>query len=72
MEDLVEVAGRRRNIIPIMADAAHPEEEAPLVEEVDFIFQDVASPPSRPRLRSGTGPSSRLPAASSSWSGRDP
>lgn len=44
MQDLLEVAGRRKNIIPIMADAAHPEEYAPLVEEVDLIFQDVASP----------------------------
>jgi len=44
MQDLLEVAERRRNIIPIMADAAHPEEYAPLVEEVDLIFQDVASP----------------------------
>jgi fibrillarin-like pre-rRNA processing protein len=44
MQDLLEVAGRRRNIIPIMADAAYPETYAPIVEEVDFIFQDVASP----------------------------
>ena len=44
MQDLLEVAGRRKNIIPIMADAANPEAYAPLVEEVDLIFQDVASP----------------------------
>jgi fibrillarin-like pre-rRNA processing protein len=44
MEDLLEVAARRRNIIPVLADAAHPEEYAPLVEEVDLVFQDVASP----------------------------
>ena len=44
MQDLLEVAGRRKNIIPVMADAAHPEAYAPLVEEVDLIFQDVASP----------------------------
>ncbi len=44
MQDLLEVAGRRKNIIPVMADAAHPERYAPLVEEVDLIFQDVASP----------------------------
>jgi fibrillarin-like pre-rRNA processing protein len=44
MQDLLEVAGRRRNIIPIMADAAHPEGYASIVEEVDLIFQDVASP----------------------------
>ena len=44
MQDLLEVAGRRRNIIPVMADARHPEEYAPVVEEVDLVFQDVASP----------------------------
>lgn len=44
MQDLLEVAGRRKNIVPIMADAAHPEGYAPIVEEVDLIFQDVASP----------------------------
>jgi len=44
MQDLLEVAGRRKNIMPIMDDAAHPEGYAPLVEEVDLIFQDVASP----------------------------
>ncbi|MDD1668409.1 MAG: fibrillarin-like rRNA/tRNA 2'-O-methyltransferase [Methanomicrobiales archaeon] len=44
MQDLLEVAGRRKNIIPVMADAAHPESYAPVIEEVDLIFQDVASP----------------------------
>jgi len=60
MQDLIEVAGRRGNIIPVMADAGHPEEYAPVVEEVDLIFQDVASPDqaeialrNRPFLASG-------------------
>jgi fibrillarin-like pre-rRNA processing protein len=44
MQDLLEVARRRRNIIPIMADAARPEQYAPLVEEVDLLYQDVAQP----------------------------
>jgi len=44
MQDLLEVAGRRGNIIPLMADAGHPEEYASVVEEVDLVFQDVASP----------------------------
>ena len=44
MEDLLEVAERRGNIVPILADAARPGEYAPLVEEVDLIIQDVASP----------------------------
>jgi fibrillarin-like pre-rRNA processing protein len=44
MQDLLEVCRRRRNIIPIMADAARPELYAPLVESVDLLYQDVAQP----------------------------
>jgi fibrillarin-like pre-rRNA processing protein len=44
MQDLLEVCRRRKNIIPIMADAARPEGYAPLVESVDLIYQDVAQP----------------------------
>ena len=44
MQDLLEVARRRRNIVPIMADATRPEQYAPLVEEVDLLYQDVAQP----------------------------
>ena len=44
MQDLIEVARRRRNIIPIMADAARPETYAPLIEAVDLVYQDVAQP----------------------------
>jgi fibrillarin-like pre-rRNA processing protein len=44
MQDLLEVARRRRNIVPIMADASRPEQYAPLVEEVDLLYQDVAQP----------------------------
>jgi fibrillarin-like pre-rRNA processing protein len=44
MQDLLEVCRRRRNIIPIMADAARPEQYAPLVEAVDLLYQDVAQP----------------------------
>ena len=44
MQDLIEVCRRRRNIIPVMADAARPEQYAPLVESVDLIYQDVAQP----------------------------
>jgi fibrillarin-like pre-rRNA processing protein len=44
MQDLIEVARRRRNVIPIMADAARPETYAPLVESVDLVYQDVAQP----------------------------
>ena len=44
MQDLLEVARERENIVPIMADAARPETYAPLVEGVDLIYQDVAQP----------------------------
>lgn len=44
MQDLLEVARRRANIVPIMADAKNPEQYAPLVEQVDLLYQDVAQP----------------------------
>lgn len=44
MQDLLEVAKRRSNIVPIMADAARPEQYAPLLESVDLISQDIAQP----------------------------
>ncbi len=44
MQDLLEVARRRSNIVPIMADASRPELYAPLVEAVDLLYQDVAQP----------------------------
>jgi len=44
MQDLLEVSRRRKNVIPIMADAARPEYYAPLVEAVDLLYQDVAQP----------------------------
>jgi fibrillarin-like pre-rRNA processing protein len=44
MQDLIEVALRRKNVIPIMADATRPETYAPLVETVDLVYQDVAQP----------------------------
>lgn len=44
MQDLLEVARRRKNIVPIMADAGRPDTYAPFVEAVDLIYQDVAQP----------------------------
>jgi fibrillarin-like pre-rRNA processing protein len=44
MQDLLEVARRRENIVPVMADATRPELYAPLVEGVDLLYQDVAQP----------------------------
>jgi fibrillarin-like pre-rRNA processing protein len=44
VQDLLEVARRRSNIVPIMADAGQPASYAALVEEVDLLYQDVAQP----------------------------
>jgi len=44
MQDLLEVARRRKNVMPILADASSPEQYAPLVETVDLLYQDVAQP----------------------------
>ncbi len=44
MQDLLEVARRRKNIVPIMADAGRPDEYAPFMEAVDLVYQDVAQP----------------------------
>lgn len=42
MRDLVMLAEKRGNIVPIFSDAARPELYFPIVEPVDVIFQDVA------------------------------
>jgi len=42
MRDLVRLCERRNNIVPILADAAQPEEYASLVEPVDLVYQDVS------------------------------
>jgi len=44
MQDLLEVARRRKNVVPIMADATRPSDYALLVESVDLLYQDVAQP----------------------------
>jgi len=44
MRDLLVVAARRENIIPLFADATKPHEYAPLVETVQLLVQDVAHP----------------------------
>jgi fibrillarin-like pre-rRNA processing protein len=38
----LELAMERRNLIPLLKDASRPEEYAGIVEEVDFIYQDIA------------------------------
>ena len=42
--DLVEMAKRRPNIVPIVEDARHPLKYRSLVSLVDVIFADVAQP----------------------------
>lgn len=42
MQDLLALCTVRRNIIPLFADAAHPERYMPFVEEVDLVYQDIA------------------------------
>lgn len=44
MQDLLEVSKRRKNIIPIFADATRPKEYAGLLEPSDLLYMDVAQP----------------------------
>ena len=42
MKKLILACEERSNMIPIFADANHPERYAHLVDEVDIIYQDIA------------------------------
>jgi fibrillarin-like pre-rRNA processing protein len=42
MRDLVFLTADRNNIIPILADANHPEEYMNRISQVDVVYQDVA------------------------------
>ncbi|MCQ8902600.1 MAG: fibrillarin-like rRNA/tRNA 2'-O-methyltransferase [Methanothrix sp.] len=42
MRDLLHLAERRENVIPVLGDAARPETYRRIVEPVDLIYQDVA------------------------------
>ena len=44
MRDLVQVCTNRLNMIPILADAQHPESYLVIPQLVDVIYQDVAQP----------------------------
>ncbi|MDK2782128.1 MAG: fibrillarin-like pre-rRNA processing protein [Archaeoglobi archaeon] len=44
MKKFLELCERHRNLIPIYADARHPEKYSGVVERVDVIYQDVAQP----------------------------
>lgn len=42
--DLLRVVEPRLNLIPIIADARYPENYPPFIDQVDFLYQDVAQP----------------------------
>jgi fibrillarin-like pre-rRNA processing protein len=42
MKDLIRISTPRKNLIPILADARHPDAYRNMVTEVDLIYQDVA------------------------------
>ncbi len=44
VQDLLAVAERRENIIPILADASRPHRYSALIEPVDLLYQDIAHP----------------------------
>lgn len=44
MRKFYRLAEKRKNLIPILADARRPEEYSSFVLEVDLIYQDVAQP----------------------------
>jgi fibrillarin-like pre-rRNA processing protein len=44
MKELLRVSESRMNMVPILADARHPESYAHFLGEVDFVYQDVAQP----------------------------
>jgi fibrillarin-like pre-rRNA processing protein len=54
-QDLLVMAERRENIIPIMANARKPYLYRPLVEKVDLIYQDIAQRDQADILLSNTG-----------------
>lgn len=42
IKDLLEVSKNRKNIIPILNDANHPDRYSYLISDVDFIYQDIS------------------------------
>ena len=42
MRDLVFLAKERKNLVPLLADANHPEEYVPRVCAADIVYQDIA------------------------------
>ena len=44
MRNLFIVCEKKKNMIPILADATQPESYAAMVGKIDFVFADVAMP----------------------------
>ncbi|MHA1380195.1 MAG: fibrillarin-like rRNA/tRNA 2'-O-methyltransferase [Candidatus Helarchaeota archaeon] len=44
MRDFVELCEVRPNLIPVFGDVRFPEKYAPLVEQIDVLYSDVAQP----------------------------
>jgi len=44
MQALLRICQKKKNVVPIYADALLPASYAPLIETVDLLYQDVASP----------------------------
>jgi fibrillarin-like pre-rRNA processing protein len=44
MRDLIFVCEKKKNMIPVLADATKPESYVAMVGKVDFVFADVAMP----------------------------
>jgi fibrillarin-like pre-rRNA processing protein len=42
LKNLLEVSKKRHNIIPILADANHPDRYGSLVPSVDLVYQDIS------------------------------
>jgi len=42
LKNLIKVCENRQNIIPILADANHPDRYSSIVSNVDFIYQDIS------------------------------
>jgi fibrillarin-like pre-rRNA processing protein len=42
MKKLLKLCKKRRNIVPILSDANHPDKYATLVPIVDFLYQDIS------------------------------
>lgn len=44
VRELVFLSEKRKNVFPLLFSAALPEDYANIVEQVDFIYQDIAAP----------------------------